>query len=104
METYNFNSYLKKVLINGSACYENGKPIKNAIVFLEVFSPQEYNGHPAKYCKMGCGYTITNCMGKFYLCVFDVGCYYKITVFDNKYNNVKTIKSIKNLTYRIHLD
>lgn len=104
MKTYNFNYYLKKVLINGSVCYENGKPIKNAIVFLDVFSPQEYDGHNVKYCKMRCGYTVTNCMGKFHLYVFDVGYYYKITVFDNKDNNVKTIQSTKNITYSINLD
>ena len=93
MKNYNYRS----VLVNGNVCYKNRSPIKNAIVFLEAFFPYKYYGISIKYYKKYCGYTITNCKGKFYFLIYDTRCYYKIKVFDNVCTNIDSANCCINL-------
>lgn len=93
MKSYN----LKSVLINGSVCYKDGCPIKNVIVFLEVYVPYKYHGTSIKYCRKYCGSTITNFNGKFHFLIYDTRFYYKIKVFNNAYMNKHSINCCINL-------
>lgn len=83
MNNYNCRYYLKRVALNGTVCYENGSPVKNAIIFLVAFFPCKHYGFPVKFHKKCCGYTTTNLNGQFGFVIYDTRCYYKIKVFDN---------------------
>lgn len=93
MKSYNH----KSVLINGSVCYKDGCPIKDAIVFLEAYIPYKYHGVSIKYCRKYCGSTITNFKGKFHFLIYDTRFYYKIKVFNNEYMNKDSINCCINL-------
>jgi protocatechuate 3,4-dioxygenase beta subunit len=97
MRNYNCNFYLKEVLVRGNVCYKSGKPVKNAIVYLEAFLPYKCYRCKIKYYKKYCGYTITNRNGRFYFLIHDTRYYYRIKVFDNKCKNVSSVSCSINL-------
>lgn len=100
MKNYNYRSYLKRVLVNGKVCYENGSPIENAIVFLEAFFPyiyhDKYYRFSIKYDKKYCGYAITNRKGEFCFPIHDTRYYYKIKVFNNTCTNMNSVNCCVN--------
>jgi hypothetical protein len=104
MKNYNCRCYLKNVLIKGNVCYDNGSPIKNAIVFLEAFFSYKYNGYPIIYYKKKCGQTITNSKGNFCFLIYDTRCYYKIKVFHNTCADMNRFNCCVNLNQYIGED
>jgi len=98
MKNYNCRYYLKRVAVQGTVCYRNGSPVKNAIVFLEAFFPCKYHRFPVKFHKKCCGYTTTNFNGEFAFLICNTRYYYKIKVFDN------TGADRSDVSCSIHLD
>ncbi|MGL5615042.1 MAG: hypothetical protein ACRDD2_02260 [Sarcina sp.] len=76
MNDLTINKYHCETFIQGTVLYEDLKPVKSAIVILEMLCNSEEEGEIAFYSK-------TNCKGEFCFSVTDLNHCYKLKVFNS---------------------